>query len=74
MNLGLNIFAFGVNYNIETTENKASYFTNSDQLQQLISDFFSNKLVSNSDSMYTIAKRRYLWSIITEKYSNVFQS
>lgn len=72
MNLGLNIFAFNVNYNVETTESKAYYFNNAAQLKQLISGYISDNLQSNSNSMFEIAKRRYLWSIITDKYSKVF--
>jgi len=74
MNLGLNIFAYNVNYNVETTENKAYYFDNVEQLQQLVSNYNTGVLRSNSVSMLEIAKRRYLWSIITNKYSKVFSN
>ncbi len=72
MNLGLNIFAFNVNYNVETTENKAYYFDNAEVLHKNILDFNSDKIISNSVSMLSIAKRRYLWSVITDKYFRVF--
>lgn len=76
MNLGLCIVSYDVEYNIETTEGKAMYFKNSDDLKQILIFFSTNKLdiVKYNDVMKEIAERRYTWSIITEKYAHVFQT
>ncbi len=74
MNLGLCIAAFNVDYNIETTENKAIYFNTSKDLIQVL-EKFESKLLSVENykrDMKEIAERRYRWSIITNKYADVF--
>jgi len=74
MNLGICIVSYDVDYNRETTENKAIYFKNSNELIKILEKFENNLI--NVDQykkdMKEIATRRYLWSIITEKYANVF--
>lgn len=74
MNLGLFIVSFDVDYNRETTENKAIYFKNEIELQKILADFTSSKFETEifKKSMKEIATRRYRWSIITEKYAKVF--
>jgi len=74
MNLGLFIVAYNVDYNIETTENKAIYFTNSEDLIQIIEKFEGNLLAIENYKleMKAIADRRYRWSIITDKYAEAF--
>lgn len=74
MNLGLNIIAFNVDYNIETTESKAHYFNTSDDIVDFLLSFYSKILYSNGKDMLEIAKRRYKWSIITNKYADVFSA
>jgi glycosyltransferase involved in cell wall biosynthesis len=74
MNLGLCIVAFNVNYNIETTENRAIYFDNENDLINLLGDY-KNNLINVSEhqvAMKEIAERRYKWSMITDKYSKIF--
>lgn len=74
MNLGLCIVAFKVDYNIVTTENKAIYFENEKDLMAIIEMFENNQLniVAYQNEMERIAKNRYKWSIITDKYAEVF--
>lgn len=72
MNLGLNIAAFDVCYNRATTEDSAHFFKNKQELSQIIFSFASNELASNSNNMLQIARNRYKWSVITEKYKHVF--
>lgn len=73
MNLGLCCVVYGVNYNIETTEDSALYFKSSADLSKIINEYDSNSLdiVDYGEKMRVIAKRRYLWSIIVEKYASV---
>lgn len=76
MNLGLCIVSFDVDYNRETTENKALYFSDLNGLLNVLKQFENNKIdvIKYKNEMKEIAKRRYKWSIITEKYANVFNS
>jgi glycosyltransferase involved in cell wall biosynthesis len=74
MNLGLCIAAYNVDYNIETTENSALYFSDEKELLKILYDF-ENDLIDiekYKGKMKEIALRRYRWSIITEKYAKVF--
>lgn len=74
MNLGLCILSYNVDYNIETTENKALYFNNTHELVKILDGFKSGLLDVNiyKERMKEIARRRYRWSIITEKYATIF--
>lgn len=74
MNLGLFCVVYNVNYNIETTENCAIYFNSKEELQKTLTSYSENKIDTEyyKNKMHTIAKRRYLWQIITEKYAQLF--
>ena len=74
MNLGLCCIVYNVDYNIETTENSALYFSSKEELQNILTDYENKKINTTQykQKMYEIAKRRYLWKIITEKYAQVF--
>ena len=74
MNLGLCIVSYNVSYNIETTENKAVYFENENDLINLLLDYKNNliNISAYQASMKEIAERRYKWCMITEKYSKIF--
>ncbi len=68
MYLGLAIIAFDVDYNRETTENKALYFRESVDLQKSVEDVVGKDLHLLKKNMKDIALRRYTWKIITKKY------
>jgi len=74
MNLGLFIVAFGVEYNIETTEGNALYFNSCEDLVKVIDEFerghFNTSMIKVK--MKEIALRRYTWDEIAKKYSNLF--
>lgn len=72
MSLGLPIFAYGINYNRETTENSAVYFLNSMELQELIENIEDDHLKSIGEKMLEISNRRYRWSIISAQYAGLF--
>lgn len=66
----LPIYCFDCNYNRASTENKAAYFSSSDNLiQQLEMDANNAK---NSAHMLEIAKRRYTWVIVKQQYEDLF--
>ncbi len=64
---GCNILACGVIYNRETTEGKASYFDNAEQLEALL-----EKGDDNSEQMLEIANRRYTWATIVSEYEALY--
>ena len=74
MNLGLCCVVFDVHYNRETTENKALYFKNSDELLMIIYDIINLKVNVTlfGNDLLSIAKRRYSWNIIINQYKQVF--
>ena len=67
MSLGVPIIAFDVVYNRETTQNKAFYFKN---VEELILLFNKKKelLSMNAKSMKEIAEREYVWCKIARQY------
>jgi len=75
MNLGLCIVAFDVDYNRETTENQAIYFQDKEELLSIMRKITIDEIevFEYQSKMEAIAKRRYLWRIITDKYKEIFQ-
>lgn len=71
MYLGLPIIAFSVSYNRVTTENKAWYFKNKSELKFIIESSTPEQLRFIGDSMLEIAKRRYNWKLIANKYKSL---
>lgn len=72
MYLGLPIFAFGVDYNKETTENKALYFDDVNELVLLLKNTCDPQLIDIGNDMNIIAKERYTWAYISTLYSKLF--
>jgi glycosyltransferase involved in cell wall biosynthesis len=72
--LGLPIFAFDVTFNRYTTENKAAFFKNSLELENLLNGFKSNSFLNNGEKMKLIANHRYRWKTIAQEYSNLIKS
>jgi len=70
MHFGKSIFVFDCTYNRASTENKAQFFKNSDELIQLIN---SPIHIENGRSMKEIAERRYTCEIIKEQYFDLFK-
>jgi glycosyltransferase involved in cell wall biosynthesis len=72
MYLGLPIFAYSVNYNKETTDNKALYFEDFTELVSLLKNTDKDQLAQIANDMKIIAKERYTWSHISKQYSDLF--
>ena len=74
MNLGLLIAAYNVGFNIETTEGSSLYFSSVHDLHKIINSLERGKINLDyyKNAMFSIAQRRYKWSIITEKYAEIF--
>lgn len=71
MYLGLPIISFDIIYNKVTTENEALYFETSTELLQMLQKLESLELEKISSRLLEVAERRYLWSVISHKYSNL---
>lgn len=71
MNLHLPIFAYDVIYNRTTTEDKAFYFSSTNQLVNLIKNTTPSQLKQIADSLWKIARCRYTWSVIVQKYEQL---
>ena len=69
MNLALPILAYDCVYNRETTENKAFYWKNIEELRQYL---FNPIDTTIGLKMKEIANNRYTWKIIAEKYSRLY--
>ena len=68
MYLGLPIAAFDVNFNRETTEGRAFYFSDVNSLRVLIARPVP---VDSGRIMREIAERRYTWRRISDLYADL---
>ncbi len=71
MYLGLPIVSYGVSYNRTTTEGKAKYFKNAKELEQVLTSTDSTDWFEIGKTMKNIAMRRYIWSVIADKYNHL---
>lgn len=71
MNLKLPILAYDVMYNRESTENKALYFKDKSDILDHLDLLNQAKKERVANDMFNIAKRRYTWRIIAEKYRSM---
>jgi glycosyltransferase involved in cell wall biosynthesis len=74
MYLGLPIIAYGVNYNRETTFNRALYFNNSNELIELLAKLDNFDRESLSKDMQKLARKNYSWKAINKKYVKMLKS
>jgi len=72
MSLGLPVMAFDVVFNRATTENLAGYFNDVDSLQAALLELDDTDLAGNAERMHSLARRRYSWATIANKYTELF--
>ena len=72
MFLGLPIIASDVSYNRSTTEGKALYFKDANDLRSLVLNLSEDVKKRIALDMKEIATRRYMWSIIAKKYEELY--
>lgn len=65
------IYAFDCSFNRFTTEDKAFYFRDSQDLISALNDT-TLQTKENSTAMREIAERRYTWQIITKQYESLY--
>lgn len=68
MHFGKPVLAFDCNFNRYTTEDKAFFFKNSDELMGLIDGMDVIEAEKVGRAMLEIAERRYTWSIVAQQY------
>ncbi len=67
---GCNVVAFDVAYNRETTEQRALFFRNEEELIELTSGGGHDR--DSSQAMSEIANRRYTWATIARQYEALY--
>lgn len=72
MSLGLPVMAFDVVFNRATTENQSLYFNDVDSLVAALRSLGGLDLPANATRMRELAKRRYSWATIVNKYTELF--
>lgn len=72
MYLELPIFTFGIQYNKETTANKAAYFNDVNELVLLLKEQEENTLKTIAKDVGSIAKEKYTWAYVSNEYGNLF--
>jgi glycosyltransferase involved in cell wall biosynthesis len=71
MHLNLPIIAFSADYNKETTRQMAYYFSNENELRELLKNFNFEEGAIVANNMRSIAVEDYNWIKICEKYNKV---
>lgn len=72
MYLNLPIAAYDCNFNRETTENKALYFSSAQELRKHIRETPPEARRRIAQAMGEIARRRYTWKRIAQGYADLF--
>lgn len=68
------IFAYDCIFNRRTTEDKAIYFKNAEELNKKIRSLNPEALNKVAADMYNIAIKKYRWELVSEKYFNILIS
>lgn len=68
MHFGLPVLAFDCEFNRATTEDKALYFSDADDLARLVEVREEAVLQACAQMMLEIARRRYTWEIVSGRY------
>lgn len=71
MHFGKTIFCFDCNYNRASTENRASFFSDS---VDLVKNINAETDFANGQSMLEIAQRRYTWDIVRNQYFDAMKA
>ncbi|MCX8035087.1 MAG: DUF1972 domain-containing protein [Candidatus Dojkabacteria bacterium] len=68
MFVGLPVICYNSIFNVNTTENKALYFSSAKELYEIISSIQSYDLNEIGNQLYELANIKYDWDHITDKY------
>ena len=73
MCLGLPILSYGIDYNLETTNHRARYFNNAEDLLKQLSYFVQTDLSMIGVEMQKYAMQKYAWQRIASLYLAAFE-
>ena len=68
------ILAFDCSFNRATTEDKALFFADADELLSLIRTTAGPLAETIGQSMLEIAQRRYTWNVVAQEYFSLLQN
>ncbi|WP_133178857.1 DUF1972 domain-containing protein [Shewanella decolorationis] len=69
MHFSKQVYAYDCIFNRSTTENKALYFRDSDELTRLLHE---NGSISENSMLNSVALKRYTWSVVTKQYESLY--
>lgn len=69
MHFSKQVYAFDCIFNRSTTEDKALYFSSSDELSKLLHE---NGRQSENSTLKSVALKRYTWNVITKQYESIY--
>ena len=73
MNYNIPVICFDVETNRATTNNESYYFLTKEELRELVINLKENELLSLKERMFTLAKEKYCWEVISKKYALQFE-
>jgi len=74
MFLNIPIIAYDVNYNRETMENHSlGFFKTTSDLQFILENISISDIQDSINKLASIARRRYRWELIAQKYHSIFK-
>jgi len=73
MNEGCDVVAFGVIYNIETTQNQALYFSSPQTLLGLLDNWDQSESIERVAKLQSIAKNNYTWQTVCDDYIKLIE-
>jgi glycosyltransferase involved in cell wall biosynthesis len=73
MCLGLTVISYGVSYNRETTNHRARYFNNKEELLNILRDLTTAEKKTIGQEMKQYGLRKYTWQRITSMYASLFR-
>ena len=68
MHFGRPVIAYDCEFNRCTTEDKALFFKNSDEIISVLASMNESMSKNVGDAMLEIAKRRYTWDVVAKQY------
>jgi glycosyltransferase involved in cell wall biosynthesis len=74
MHFGLPVLAFDCDFNRATTEEKALYFRDADNLARMADMRDAGALRANGQAMREIAQRRYTWEAVAQQYFSLIKA
>lgn len=66
------VIAFAIDYNKETTNGRALYFSNVDELVGTLRDVSQEVMHKQAAELYEIAMHQYSWKKISDEYGSIF--